>query len=89
MYENVCINLDFYHKEFHNFNEKGTSSLRCCIRLAYGSRKKSYFLSGPNTKALTPPHPLELSGHPFFSEPFFRASKKLIFFSGPASTPLL
>ena len=31
-------------------------------RLLTGNRKKSYFFSGPATKALTPP-PLELSGH--------------------------
>ena len=36
--------------------------------------KKSSFLSGPTTKALplSPPPPIELSGHPFFGT-FFRA----------------
>ena len=36
------------------------------ILLHKGSRKKSYFLSSPTTKALTPPPPSEISGNPFF-----------------------
>ena len=44
-------------------------------RVDKGSRKKSYFLSGPTTKALPPPPSIELSGHPFFGT-FLRAPKK-------------
>ena len=35
------------------------------IKTDWGSRKKNTFFSGPATKALTPPPPLELSGHIF------------------------
>ena len=49
------------------------------------SRKKSSSTSGPTTKALTP-HPLSFTVILFF-ETFFRASKKVLFLSGPAFTP--
>ena len=50
-------------------------------------KNKVIFFSGPATKALSPP-PLELSGNIVLCD-FFRASKKVIFLSGQALTPLL
>ena len=81
----------YYTKYVYYLNEEkqsifqgGRSNYTSAYTIRKATKKLSSFFSGPATKALSPP-PLELSGNIVLCD-FFRASKKVIFLSGLAST---